>query len=66
MQLDDDEIEIDLILNQIKKEAKILKEFDFDNIIKLYNVFDNDNYLTLEIEYFDQSLHSYMDEQSLF
>ena len=66
LQLDDDEIEIDLILNQIKQEAKILKEFDFDNIIKLYNVFDNDNYLTLEIEYFDQSLHSYMEEQSIF
>ena len=66
LELDDDEIGIDFILNQIKKEAKMLKEFDHDNIIKLYNLFDNDNYLVLELEFFDQSLRGYMQEQSIF
>ena len=53
---DDDEIDTEFFLEQMKNEKNFLKEFDSDYIIKFYNEFDNNNYYILELEYFDTSL----------
>ena len=62
----DEELDINFFVKQIKNEGQILKELESDYIIKLYDIIENNNYLILEIENFDENLSSFMDESPIF
>ena len=63
---DEEEINYDFILNQIKKEGDVLTNLDSNHIIKFYKMHDNNKYRILEIENFDKTLYNYMEHCPIF
>ena len=63
---DEEEINTEFFLEQIKNEGKILKEFNSDYIIKCKKEFDNNNFYILELEYFHTNLNEYISVNSDF
>ena len=62
----DEDLDINFFINQLKKEEKILKEFNSDYIIKSGKIIDNKDYLILEIENYQKNLKNFMEESSMF
>jgi len=62
----DEDLDINFFINQLKKEEKILKEFNSDYIIKSGKIIDNKEYLILEIENYQKNLKNFMEESSMF
>ena len=62
----EEEIDYDLFLKSIEKEGTILKQFDSNHIIKLYNIIVNNKYHILEIENYEMNLYNYMESEPIF